>query len=88
MSLARDSSPLPDFIPNTHPDEPSFPGNPVPFKGMKDVDNGTVPLPSNGSKDVVSKPPSPPSEEPAPPPRKVSGNQLLQMLLCIESMLP
>ncbi|KAL4076567.1 hypothetical protein V8B97DRAFT_2083139 [Scleroderma yunnanense] len=70
-SQTRDSSPLPDFVPNTHPKEPSPPAASIPRKETMGIDNGTAPPFPVEPKDAISELPSPPPPEvPAPPPRK------------------
>lgn len=66
----RSSSPLPEFVPNTLPEEPSYPPPTEPPKPQRNLRRRVTPS-------VESRPPTPPKElEPVedepPPPRKVS----------------
>jgi hypothetical protein len=69
---ARSSSPLPDFVPNTHPEEPSYPLLTNPEGGG----DSSKHLKGQVTPSVVSRPSTPPQElddnEGAPPARKVS----------------
>ncbi|KAG6336418.1 hypothetical protein ID866_2661 [Astraeus odoratus] len=76
--MPRNSSPLPDFIPNTHPDEPSLPTAPVLREEAMEVNNETRPRRTTEERDIPMqvRPTSPPAGAvemvaPAPPRRKL-----------------
>ncbi|KAG2121622.1 hypothetical protein DEU56DRAFT_760630 [Suillus clintonianus] len=72
-----DSSPLPSFVPNTHPDEPSFPEG-SDKKIFTDKSQRAV-SPGSGRQDSVMRSPSPPAV-PEPPPTQPKRKPLVRRL--------
>jgi hypothetical protein len=76
---AHSSSPLPDFVPNTHPEEPSYSLHMNP-EGGEDLSKR---LGGQVTPSVVSRPSTPQQEpddnEGAPPARKVSHSVILHL---------
>ncbi|KAG1734606.1 hypothetical protein EDB19DRAFT_1143333 [Suillus lakei] len=77
-----DSSPLPSFVPNTHPDEPSFPDGSN--KEISVDKNQRAVSPGSGRQDSTMRSPSPPIV-PDPPPTKRKRNLVRRLPLPTET---
>ncbi|KAG1737826.1 uncharacterized protein EDB91DRAFT_470252 [Suillus paluster] len=72
-----DSSPLPSFVPNTHPDEPSFPTGSNKHISVDQVQRAASP--GSQRQDVGMRSPSPPAV-PEPPPTQPKRKPLVRRL--------